>query len=176
MTDPTPTRDQTMMDLSQTAPAGMEDALPDKQTERDSTQEVLDDLAGLREDKIESEDEHKERIQKVQSKLDELDNVIKQKVQDMTKLKEQLENAKALKASPAVPPPTALIPSPVTTAPTASTCIDAKKPTMAGLADVCCRKEAWVGGKPNFNWTDLQLTFHNQLKCHQAAQKPQQPI
>ena len=31
--------------------------------------------------------------------------------------------------------------------------IDAKKPEMGGLMDRHHRKEAWVGGKPNFQWT-----------------------
>ena len=27
---------------------------------------------------------------------------------------------------------------------------------MGGLADGCCRKGAWVGGKPKFDWTELE--------------------
>ena len=37
-------------------------------------------------------------------------------------------------------------------APSASSEIDAKEPIMGGLVDGCCRKEAWVGGKPRPDW------------------------
>ena len=37
-------------------------------------------------------------------------------------------------------------------APSASSKIDAKQPIMGGLVDGCCRKEAWVGGKPRPDW------------------------
>ena len=140
---------------------------------------MLDDLAGLCKDKIENKDQHKERIQKVQSTLDELENVIKQKPQDETKLEEQLENAKALKPSPAAPPPVAPIPSLGATAPTASARIDAKKPTMGSLVDRHCGKEAWIGGKPKFDWTDLEdpsaVDFPQPTQMRSSSAKAQQP-
>ena len=78
MTDPTPTRDQMMMDLSEKALAGMISVLAEKQNKRDSTTKgKLDNLKSLREDKIDNKDEQNKRIQKVQSKLDKLENVVK---------------------------------------------------------------------------------------------------
>ena len=79
----------------------------------------------------------------------------------MTPLEKQLEDAKGSKpaavgppaAAPAAAPPAA---APGAAAPAASTRIDAKKPTMGGLVDGHHRKEAWVGGKPNFRWTELE--------------------
>ena len=38
----------------------------------------------------------------------------------------------------------------------ASNKVDAKEPIMGGLADGHCRKEAWTGGKPSHNWTNLE--------------------
>ena len=37
--------------------------------------------------------------------------------------------------------------------------IDAKKPTMGGLIEGYYGKEAWVGGKPNSYWTNLENPY-----------------
>ena len=61
MTDPPPTRDQLMMEMSEKAPAGMMGVLAATQHERDPTQGELNKLNNLNKDKIQDETEHNKR-------------------------------------------------------------------------------------------------------------------
>ena len=75
-----------MTDLSERASASMTDAPVDKQLKRDLTKGKLDNLKSLHKDQIEDKTEHDKRIEGFQSKLDDLDRVIKLKRQDETLL------------------------------------------------------------------------------------------
>ena len=79
MTDPTPTRDQMMMDLSEKASTGMTSVLVEKQNKRDLIKGKLDNLKRLRKDEIKDENEHNKRIAGFKNKLDDLDKDIEPK-------------------------------------------------------------------------------------------------
>ena len=157
-----------MTDLAQSA---VEDNLVDKEIKRGLTKEALDNLKNLPKDKIHDEDEHNKRIQDVQSKLDDLEKTIKQKPEEKMKLEEQLEKAKALK-----PPPMPHWESLQQQHLLAST---QRNPQWAVLqTDTAERKLGLVENRNTTgqNWKiPMQLTFHNQPRCNQAAQKLQQP-
>ena len=154
MTAPTPTGDKVMMDLANCAAGTIEDTLEQKKIEMSCVEEEIDDLKNLSKGKRGDKADHKQRMQDVKHRLDDLEKSFSQTPEKKLALEEQHARAKEMKPLPVAPSPTAPTPSLGMTAPTASTCIDAKEPMMGGLVDGHHRKEAWVGGKLRHNWSE----------------------
>ena len=100
------------------------------------------------------------KLEKVTAEFTKLSKTQAELERSILLLKESKPSA--VKTTSPAPAPVAPLFAPASTAsacslgipsPSSSSKINAKQPTMGGLVEGQCGKEAWVGGKPSHNWS-----------------------